>query len=129
MGSSFTGSSSVIIGGFYRPPDAAEPCLLQLKSFVSSLPPNASMFLCEDLNVPNMFWETLAPTCSDKNSILLCSILQDFALEQCVRIPTRGLNILDLLLINSPFLVSDVDVVDNLIMIALFFPWAFYHLS
>ena len=53
-------------------------------------------------------------TSNDKNVALLCSIAQDLALEQCVRIPTRGSNILDLLFINSPSTVSHVDVVDNL---------------
>ena len=42
------------------------------------------------------------------------SIAQDFALEQCVRLPTRGPNILHLLLTNRSSMLSHVDVVDNL---------------
>ena len=54
------------------------------------------------------------PLSNEKNAALLCSIAQDFALEQYVRTPTRGSNILDLLFTNSPSTISHVDVVDNL---------------
>ena len=107
----FMGSVSIILGGFYRPPDSAEPCLLELQS---SLPPNSPIFVCGDFNMPNISWDTFTSFTNDKNAILLCSIAQDFALEQCVRLPTRGRNILDLLLTNSPSMVSHVDVIDNL---------------
>ena len=49
----------------------------------------------------NISWDTFTSFTNDKNA-LLCSIAQDFALEQCVRLHTRGLNILDLLLTNNP---------------------------
>ena len=59
-------------------------------------------------------WDTFIPSTSDKNAALLCSIAQDFALEQCVRLPTRGPNILDVLFTNSPSMVSHIEVLDNL---------------
>ena len=50
----------------------------------------------------NISWNTFTSFTNDKNATLLCSIAQDFALEQCVRLHTGGLNILDLLLTNNP---------------------------
>ena len=62
----------------------------------------------------NISWDTFTPITNDKNAALLCSIAQDFAFEQCVRVPTRGSHVLDLLFTNCPSFVSHVDVVDNL---------------
>ena len=78
------------------------------------LPPNSQIFVCGHFNVSNVSWDTFSPVTDDKCAALLCSIAQDFALEQCVRSPTRGSNVLDLLFTNCPSAVSHVDVVDNL---------------
>ena len=110
----FLGSTSIILGGFYRPPASAESCLLELQSSLHRLPPNSQIFVCGDFNVSNVSWDTFSPIIDDKCAALLCSIAQDFALEQCVRSPTRGSNVLDLLFTNCPSAVSHVDVVDNL---------------
>ena len=110
----FLGSTSIILGGFYRPLVSAESCLLELQSSLHCLPHNSQIFLCGDFNVLNISWDTFSPTNNDKNAALLCSIAQDFAFEQCVRVPTRGSHVLDLLFTNCPSFVSHVDVVDNL---------------
>ena len=110
----FVGSTSIILGGFYRPPDSTDSYLLELQSSLHYLPSNSQIFICGDFNLPNISWDTFTPITNDRNAALLCSVAQDLALEQCVRIPTRGSNILDLLFTNSPSTVSHVDVVDNL---------------
>ena len=61
-----------------------------------------------------MAWESLSPIDCDKNAAILCSLVQDLSLEQCVHTPTRDSNILDLLLTNRPEMVSHIEVTDNL---------------
>ena len=47
---------------------------------------------------------------SDKNAAILSSVVQDLSLEQCVHTPTRGSNILNLLLTNRPEMMSHIEV-------------------
>ena len=108
------GTKSFMLGGFYRPPGSPESYLLELQSSIVSLSTNSPIFICGDLNVPDISWTTVSPTSSDKNAALLCSLIHDLSLEQLIHSPTRGSNILDLLLINSPSIISGVEVVDNL---------------
>ena len=77
----FIGSTSVILGGFYHPPDSAESYLLELQSSLHCLPSKSLMFVCGDFNIPDISWETLSSISNDKNAALLCSIAQYRALE------------------------------------------------
>ena len=97
-----SGSSSFMLGGFYRPPGSPESYLLELQSSLHSLPSNSSIVLCGDFNVLNVSWETVSPTSGDKSAAVLCTMINHFFMEQCVHSPTRGSNILDLLLTNRP---------------------------
>ena len=103
-----------MMGGFYRPPGSPESCLVELQNCIHSLISNSPVFICGDFNVPDISWSTVSPTSSDKNAVLLCNMVDDLSLDQLVCSPTRGANVLDLLLTNSPTAVSNVQVSDNL---------------
>ena len=103
-----------MMGGFYRPPGSPESCLVELQNCIHSLISNSPVFICGDFNVPDISWSTVSPTSSDKNTVLLCNMVDDLSLDQLVCSPTIGANVLDLLLINSPTAVSNVQVSDNL---------------
>ena len=108
------GTKSLMLEGYCCPPGSPESYLLELQSSIVSPPVNSPIFICGDFNVPDVSWTTVTPTSIDKNAALLCSLIHDLSLEQLVHTPTRGPNILDLLLTDFPSLISRVEVVDNL---------------
>ena len=72
------------------------------------------MYLCGDFNLPLVDWAISGPTSSDKLSVQFCDIPHDFSLCQLVRDPTRGDNVLDLVLTNNSSSVSHLQVCDRL---------------
>ena len=88
-----------------------------VKSLAASLqliPPNLSIYFCGDFNLPLVNWAFSEPTSSDKLSVQFCDVLHDFSLCQLVQDPTRGVNVLDLVLTNNTSSVSNLNVCDNL---------------
>ena len=58
-----------------------------------------------DFNFPNIHWDTLENT-SGVNELVFVELLNDHYLSQLINTPTRGNNILDLVITNMPDLVS-----------------------
>ena len=59
-----------------------------------------------DFNLPNIHWDTLEKT-SGVNELVFVELLNDHCLSQLINTPTRGKNILDLIVItNMPDVVS-----------------------
>ena len=58
-----------------------------------------------DFNLPNIHWDTLENT-SGVNEVVFVELLNDHYLSQLINSPTRGNNILDLVITNMPDLVS-----------------------
>jgi len=69
------------------------------------------VFIVGDLNCPCISWQSnSAPSDGVQNKILEC--VDEFGFVQCVNSPTRGANILDLVLVNEPLLISSLCVMD-----------------
>ena len=95
-------SSSIMLGVFYRPPGSGYSPLSELHHSLLSIPDTQHIVLCGDFNLPG------------RQMDLLSDLLLDRSLTQLVTQPTRGKNILDLLLTNSPDMISQVDVVSGI---------------
>ena len=103
-----------MFGVFYRPPNAPDSCLSILEASIQSISANSSVVLCGDFNIHNIDWNFITPTSSDKAAVHLCSIVNNFSLQQLILEPTRGANILDLLLTNDSAAVTSVDIIGSL---------------
>ena len=91
-----------MLGVFYRPPGSGTSPLSELHHSLLSMPDTQHVVLCSDFNLPG------------RQMDLLSDLLLDRSLTQLVTQPTRGENILDLLLTNSPNMIFQVDVVDGI---------------
>ena len=60
-----------------------------------------------DFNLPGIDWELFCAPQSIKEQSFI-NFIHDFGLCQLICEPTRGRNILDLLLVNDPLIISDV---------------------
>ena len=103
-----------MFGLAYCPPSSSVEFVSSIASSLRSIPPNLSMYLCGDFNLPLVDWAISGPTSSDKLSVQFCDTLHDFSLCQLVRDPTRGDNVLDLVLTNNSSSVSHLQVCDSL---------------
>lgn len=73
---------------------------------------NLTTLLLGDFNVPNVDWSNpSAPIAYDTLPPTFCFISQDYFLHQMVLNPTRGDNILDLVLSTAPDLLFDLGVI------------------
>ena len=77
--------------------------------------------LAGDFNLPGICWEdglgyikTYSPVYGNKINNLFIDILNDFALEQQVKEPTKSTHILDLVLSSQPQLISYVSVIPGM---------------
>jgi len=70
------------------------------------------VFIVGDLNCPGVNWQTnCAPLGGVQDKLLDCVV--DYGFTQCVQLPTtRGANVLDLVLVNEPLLLSSLSVLD-----------------
>ena len=95
----------------YRTPKCNEPFTYRLLQTLADLCtcPHPSI-ITGDFNFPAISWSSQSngSTLSKAETTFL-SFVSDLTLHQFVRTPTRGQNILDLLLSNQPLLVSHVD--------------------
>ncbi|MDA8003108.1 MAG: hypothetical protein MPL62_17635 [Alphaproteobacteria bacterium] len=69
---------------------------------------------CGDFNAPHVDWTSRTVEASAPLEDLLCEVSLDSGLDQLVKHPTRGGNILDLVFSNSNVSVDDVEVVDSI---------------
>ena len=96
--------SKFLVGVFYRPPssDAVYLCELQKSlSLIDRSGTNLPLLLLGDFNLPNITWGEV-PKCHDALLAVFCDVVDDYFLQQMVFEPTRGENILDLILTNTP---------------------------
>ena len=91
-----------------------EKDLLELQATLMSIPRNTPLVLCGDFNAPHVDWTSRTVEASAPLEDLLCEVSLDSGLDQLVKHPTRGGNILDLVFSNSNVSVDDVEVVDSI---------------
>ena len=109
---------NLVLINIYRPPECEygkfKNSLDKLSATLASLQaPLPEIMIVGDLNFPNMDWATLspvagAPTLEKRQAALLKDFMEDWCLVQCVQSPTRGNNVLDVVLCNNDRLVRDV---------------------
>ena len=104
---SLVGAKALHIGAFYRPPDSDLDYLQNLESSLGRLTQSGAkdIWLGGDFNAPHVDWSSLemAPAAGGKRALYqhLVDITMDHNLDQVLDKPTRGDNILDLLLTNN----------------------------
>ena len=99
---------------YYRPPTAQADSLKSLYSAVAAGNSSSPVIICGDFNVPDMDWVTTSPRVTTPVTDALCQFVHDNFLSQLVSGPTRGDNVLDLLLTTHPDIASSVQVIDSL---------------
>ena len=72
------------------------------------------LIVCGDFNTPDVDWLTTSPKVKSPVADTLCKFVCDNFFSQLVSHPTRGDNILDLLLTTNPDQISSVRVTDSL---------------
>ena len=101
----------------YRPPECEyryfKDSLNKMNIFLSSLPaPLPEIIIAGDLNLPHVDWATVtttdAPTVERLQAALLKDTMEDWCLSQYVRCPTRGRNILDVVISNNVNLIANI---------------------
>ena len=100
-------NSKVIIGTVYRPPkqQAADDVVLYRE--INSLSLNKQAIIIGDFNCPNIDWGSMH---GDQEGNKLIEMIEDTFLTQIVDQPTRENNILDLILVTDPDLISNCEV-------------------
>ena len=119
-----TKGKPVYICSFYRPPGSSCEtlhCLREsLYKIVNREGSSCRIVLAEDFNFPDIYWEDgvgcirTNPAYGCECKELFLDLLNDFALEQQVKEPTRGTRILDLVLSLQPQLISNVSVIPGM---------------
>ena len=105
------GSKSILVGTFYRPPESGSDVLDHLQSSLSKIDmsKNHSVWLGRDFNLSHINWDTQStlPKCPKPGLCRsLIDITNEISLDQMVRQPTRGNNILDLSFTSNSILVE-----------------------
>ena len=115
-------SANMIIASIYRPPEAPSKNYESMMSFLQNYLSKKcndnnhyDVFLTGDFNLPTINWNSLTYSrTKGKDENAACECLLSFMAENClsqqVHQPTRGTNILDLVLTNNEDLISRVDV-------------------
>ena len=94
----------------YRPPDSDSHWIDLFNIFLNQVCDQFdNMVISGDFNLPNISWE-LIDSCSGVNELAFIDTLNDHFLSQLNNKPTRGNNILDLVITNVPNLVNVTDV-------------------
>lgn len=102
---------TMALGCFYRPPGATNETIKSLDSVLASLPDDR-IILAGDFNLPSLKWDGAIPPSG--NSSAFYDVINTYGLEQYVLSPTRGTNILDLILCNDPSVVRCVSVLPGI---------------
>lgn len=102
---------------FYRPPSSDISTLKALKQCLKKA--NNAHFtqflVLEDFNLPDINWQTMATERNDSLHTELVKLVRDNFLWQLIDQPTRGDNILDLLLTNFPDRVMSLEIFDDIL--------------
>ena len=108
------GITPMYVGSFYRSQATDADYIKLLDSALSKIPPQASIWLLGDFNLPDVDWENFKfkPGGSYAGpSKAMIDVALDYNLLQQVKEPTRLNNILDLCFTNSPSFVSSTEVI------------------
>lgn len=112
----------MIISVIYRPPQAPASSMQSCTNFISSYISNHSddfeSCISGDINLPDVEWQCLSippgvPSTDHASAQFVFEFMADKFHSQLIEKSTRGDNILDIFLTNSPNLVSHVDVTET----------------
>ena len=101
------GSQTAVMGLVYRPPNASQEINSSLWQELNRASRYRQIYVLGDFNYRNVDWELMI---GNRESEEFLKIMQDNFLKQVVMEPTRGNNILDLIITNSDDTVEQVDV-------------------
>ena len=90
---------------------------IELEKSLSKIPQNSHIWALGDFNLPNIDWQTeqITPNCPCPSVYeFFVSTVYDFSIEQIVKEPTRGKNILDLFLLYQPSFVHRTQILPHL---------------
>ena len=114
---SIKGIKDIYISSFYKPHEDDALSLHELWRSVSKIPKNAYVWILGDFNMPDIDWPTQSYVTNCRFKLIYESFLENivnYNLEQMVKIPTRGKNILDLFLTNIPSMVHNIQTLPSL---------------
>lgn len=90
----------------YRPPNSDKTWLVKFNLLLSQICDRyENMLICGDINYPNISWDHPERT-TGADELQFMDLLGDYFLSQIVTSPTRGNNVLDLVLTSVPDLVE-----------------------
>lgn len=124
-------STQILLGACYRPPDDGPSFVEQLRESLSEASkqnPANHIYLFGDFSFPNIDWPLLSSSCNAAKDFI--NLTLDFNLFQVITKPTRGSNILDLLLTSDPGTVRPITQIDgfsdhNMLQLQLNIPLTF----
>ena len=119
------------ICSFYRPPNSSSSPIISLQNCLSQLYSEDSenspcLLVGGDFNFPNISWQDgyanidPSPTYGTDINQIFVDTINDHGLEQLISAPTRGNNILDLLLCSHPSLISNIETASGTPTMMLF---------
>ncbi len=106
------GNQSIIVAALYRPPSSTPAFMDDLNTTIFNLCRNnqdAAVWIAGDINLPDIDWQTNTIVSHQYKHVINESFLQmldSTGLQQVIDFPTRGDNILDVVLTNRPSLIS-----------------------
>ena len=106
----YSKNKSFVFGVFYRPPASDTRCLEILQRNLEHQAPQAEIILVGDFNLKDVDWNSRLMLNNSVDYRLFSDILSDNFLTQMVLQPTRGNNILDLVLTNNSDVICDAEV-------------------
>lgn len=115
------GGRVILIGVFYRPPEANTDFsseFTRVLTLLCSRFPNSLLIIFGDFNFPSICWSTLSVRDGHSESHNFVHSSLDFSLVQLITHPTRrsatSANILDLVFTNNPDIFSEITHLDGL---------------
>lgn len=114
-------AAALLIGVFYRPPDANTDFsneFTRVLTLLCSRFPNSLLIIFGDFNFPSICWSTLSVRDGQSEAHNFVQSSLDFSLAQLITHPTRcsatSANILDLVFTNNPDIFSEITHLDGL---------------
>ncbi|CAC5407482.1 unnamed protein product [Mytilus coruscus] len=115
-----TKTKSIIIGSYYRPPNASVDALYNLKTSVLNVSENSKdkpIILAGDFNLSHIDWDNntvKSGKAQVKHHQELLELIEEFGMEQLQLKASRENNILDLFLTNHPSLVKSCNTLPGI---------------